>query len=72
MSVDELEHEALKLSHHERARLAERLLSSLDEDSEVEQAWRDETERRLADLESGAVQGVPVQQVMQMKTSPST
>ena len=51
--------EALKLSAEERARLADRLLASLSEDAEVEEAWAVEVERRIAAIESGRVQLIP-------------
>lgn len=54
-----VEAEALKLSAEERARLADRLLASLSDDSEVEEAWATEIERRIAEIESGRVQLVP-------------
>jgi putative addiction module component (TIGR02574 family) len=54
-----LEAEALKLSVAERARLAEHLIASLDEDSEIEQSWADETERRIAEIEAGTAQMIP-------------
>jgi putative addiction module component (TIGR02574 family) len=49
----------LKLSARERARLAERLIASLDEevDADAEAAWVQEGERRLDDLHSGKVKG---------------
>jgi broad specificity phosphatase PhoE len=48
MSSEELETEALKLSPRERARLAERLLQSLENLSDEENArlWAEEAERR--------------------------
>jgi putative addiction module component (TIGR02574 family) len=46
MNAEQLESEALKLPRHERARLAEALLSSLDEETEIDQAWEEEAERR--------------------------
>ncbi len=55
-----LEAEALKLSAGERAAFAQLLLASLDEDAELEEAWALETERRIADIESGAVQTIPI------------
>ncbi len=55
-----LESEALKLTPSERAALAQRLLASLDEDPEIEEAWAAEIERRIAEVESGAVQVVPI------------
>jgi putative addiction module component (TIGR02574 family) len=54
-----LEAEALKLTVTERAKLAEHLIASLDEDSEIEEAWAAETERRIADIEAGTVQLIP-------------
>lgn len=48
MSSEELETEALKLSPRERARLAQRLLQSLENLSDEENArlWAEEAERR--------------------------
>jgi hypothetical protein len=46
MTIEQLEAEALKLPRHARARLAESLISSLDDDSEIELAWEDEAEKR--------------------------
>jgi putative addiction module component (TIGR02574 family) len=56
MQIEILEAQALKLSTSERARLAERLLASLDEDSEIDAAWAAEVQRRIAEAESGRVQ----------------
>ena len=55
-----LEAEALKLTTGERAAFAQMLLASLDEDAEIVEAWALETERRLAEIESGAVQAIPI------------
>jgi putative addiction module component (TIGR02574 family) len=55
-----LEAEALKLTPGERAGFAQLLLASLDEDAELEEAWAAETERRIAEIESGAVQVIPI------------
>ena len=48
MSIDELEAEALKLAPAARARLAERLLESLESLSDEENArlWAEEAQRR--------------------------
>ncbi len=59
-----LESEALKLTLGERAALAQRLLASLDEDSKIEDAWAAEIERRIADVESGAVQVIPIAEAL--------
>ena len=59
-----LESEALKLTPGERAALAQRLLASLDEDAEIEDAWAAEIERRIAEVESGAVQVIPITEAL--------
>ena len=53
--VRELEAKALKLPRKERARLAQRLISSLDQeiDADVEKLWLQEAERRLGELRFG-------------------
>ena len=56
---EDIEEEALKLTVEERAHLADRLLASLSEDAEVEEAWAIEVERRVADIESGRTHVVP-------------
>ncbi len=50
MSTEELENEALKLSPRDRARLAERLLESLENltDEENDRLWTEEAARRDA------------------------
>jgi putative addiction module component (TIGR02574 family) len=55
-----IEAEALQLTAGERAALAQLLLASLDEDTELEEAWAAETERRISDIESGTVQVIPI------------
>lgn len=59
--LEMLEREALKLSPGERAAFARVLLSSLDEDTEIGEAWVDEMERRIAQVEAGGVELVPVE-----------
>ena len=59
-----LETEALKLTPGEREALAQRLLASLDEDAEIEDAWAAEIERRIAEVESGAVQVIPIAEAL--------
>jgi putative addiction module component (TIGR02574 family) len=56
--MDELEAMALGLPRSERARLAERLLSSLDEDATVDQAWAAEGRRRLEQYRAGKLEAV--------------
>jgi hypothetical protein len=56
MDLQELETEALKLSPDLRARLAEKLLQSLESlsDAENERLWAEEALRRHDELERGA------------------
>lgn len=59
-SIAELEASALLLAPEDRAHLADRLLASLSSDSDLDDAWSAEAERRLSELESGSVIGVPI------------
>jgi putative addiction module component (TIGR02574 family) len=61
---DQLEVAVLSLPRDERARLAEALISSLDEDAEISLAWREEIQRRLAEVEAGAVEMIPLEHVL--------
>ena len=65
MSKEELEAEALKLDPKERARLAGKLLESLESLSEVENArlWAEEAQRRDADMDKNSDSGSPAEEV---------
>jgi putative addiction module component (TIGR02574 family) len=65
MKVDALEKEVLRLPPEERARLAELLLSSLDElsESDLERVWLAEAQRRAEQIDSGASQLIPSAEV---------
>lgn len=63
-AIDDIEARALKLSPQERARLADRLLSSLSKDRTVEEAWAAEVDRRLAEFEADSVEMVPVEETL--------
>lgn len=67
----ELESKALKLTRRERARLAQRLLSSLDQeiDADAEKFWLEEAERRLGELKSGKIAGIPAEKVIKKARS---
>lgn len=54
-----LEAEALKLGSAERARLAEHLIASLDADTEIEEAWAVEVDKRLVAVDNGSAELVP-------------
>ncbi|HZN51225.1 MAG TPA: addiction module protein [Methylomirabilota bacterium] len=64
--AQELESMALKLSRRDRARLAQRLISSLDrgDDDGAEALWLAEAERRLDELKSAKVAGIPATKVI--------
>jgi putative addiction module component (TIGR02574 family) len=57
--LDILEAEALKLAPDERVRLAERLIASVFDDKNIEDAWAIEVERRIEAIESGRANLVP-------------
>ena len=59
-----LEAAALALPREERARLAERLIESLDDDPAVEEAWAAEIKRRLDAIDRGEVEMVPAEDVI--------
>ena len=60
-----IERQALSLDIKERGRLASVLLKSLDEPenelspAEWERLWAKECQRRVAEMESGEVEGIP-------------
>jgi putative addiction module component (TIGR02574 family) len=58
--------EALKLTANERAEVVERLIASLDEapDTDVEQAWQEEVQQRLQQIERGEVELIDSDTVM--------
>ena len=51
--LDTLTEQALQLEPEDRVELAERLLSSVFSDKELEDAWGAEIERRIDEIESG-------------------
>jgi len=65
MTISTLEDEALHLPEQERARLAHKLLLSLDAQGEIEIAedWRGEAKRRAEDLDSGLATAVSAEVV---------
>ncbi|MDA0263449.1 MAG: addiction module protein [Chloroflexi bacterium] len=65
MDIQTVEHEALQLPPEDRAKLAQKLLLSLDALSaeELEQAWLTEADRRARELERGDVQPISADEV---------
>ncbi len=62
----EVESRALRLPRRERARLAQRLIFSLDQEvsADVDKLWLQEAERRLRELKSGKVSAIPASRVV--------
>lgn len=57
--LESLKEQALRLPPEERVALADRLLGSLFQDGEIEDAWEAEVERRIDEIESGRSKPVP-------------
>ena len=57
--LEMLEAQALLLSPEERAQLADRLIASLFQDNEIEEAWAVEVGRRIKEIEGGRTQLIP-------------
>jgi len=64
-SARDLFDEAMRLEPQERATLMRLLIEALDADTEegVEDAWRVEIERRMAELDTGSVETIPWEEV---------
>ena len=62
--IDEISRKARALPPEERIRLAEELLSSVqDSDEEIEAAWAEEIKRRLEEVENGTAKLIPAEEV---------
>ena len=59
-----IEAQALSLTPEERAQLADRLITSLFDDQDIEEAWAIEVERRIKDIESGRVKLIPASEAI--------
>ncbi len=61
MTIEQIEIEALTLPSEERARLADRLVESLDTDelNRIDRLWTCEAKRRRDEVRSGSVQTIP-------------
>lgn len=59
-SYEEMAAEAMKLPLRDRVRLAQQLASSLDDgvETDVEELWLAEAERRLEELRTGKAKGI--------------
>jgi putative addiction module component (TIGR02574 family) len=65
MTVEDIEAEALKLDPPTRARLAEKLLESLEmlTDAETDALWAEEAQRRDDEIDAGVVTPKPIEEV---------
>ena len=68
-TLELLEAEALKLSAADRSRLLERLMESLDDDSETEAAWDAVADSREAQVGSNSPGAIPMEQVFALLES---
>ena len=57
--LDELECQVLNLAASDRVHLLDRVVASLEADSEISAAWAIQAERRDAEIESGKVELLP-------------
>ena len=69
-SIDDIEAQALQLTPRQRSDLIRKLIASLegeaaDSPEAVARAWDEEIARRVADMESGRVAWIPVEEVFQ-------
>ena len=64
-NLDQLTADAMKLPLRDRVQLAQRLVATIDDEIETdtEALWFAEAERRLEELRSGKVQGIPAEDV---------
>ena len=63
-AVESIKEQARSLSPAERSEVAEFLLGSSEQAEPVEQAWKTEIARRIADIRSGAVVGRDLDEVL--------
>ena len=65
-TFDEVCADAMQLSVEERGSLVDSLHDSFltDEEREIQEAWIEEAERRLADYDAGRAEGIPYEEVM--------
>lgn len=62
--------QALKLTAQERAAVAQQLIQSLDpvQEAGVEQAWQEEIQQRISDVDNGIATTIPWEEVQRRMT----
>jgi putative addiction module component (TIGR02574 family) len=63
-TLEVVQAQVMSLSKEDRSRLLERLVASLDIDAEAEEEWEQLAAQREAELDSGAVVGLPLEDAM--------
>ncbi len=63
-TLEVLQAQVMSLSKEDRSRLLERLVASLEVDVAAEEEWEQLAAQREAELESGAVIGIPLEDAM--------
>lgn len=64
MTIDDIIQQALRLEPSKRFEVVEKILHSLDQpDPEIEKAWLEEAERRLAEYRAGNSRSIPAEDV---------
>ncbi len=59
MTLDQIVEEARRLPTEQVVELVDRLSEGLHLGPGIEESWKAETRRRVADIEAGKVQGIP-------------
>lgn len=64
--VETILNQALRMSEEDRAEIAERLISTLDNppDPDIELAWQQEVQRRIQSVESGEAKYISWEEVL--------
>jgi putative addiction module component (TIGR02574 family) len=64
MSIDEIEAAALELPEDEIDELIDRLAVHREMDPEIERSWKEEVDRRLAEVDAGTVELIPIEETL--------
>ena len=64
MTIKEIQKNILKLSPTERVRIIDNIIASLDKpDPNIEQAWANESDKRLKAYRKGQIKGIDIEKV---------
>ncbi len=66
MTTSEIIKQALNLGPFEKAKLIDKLISSLDKpDKEIDELWANEAEDRIAAYDQGGIKAISLEEVLQ-------